>query len=265
MLLVTLPNSIKAASKFKKKFKSFNLQLHDENIGLAKNIILSIDKYIKIKKKLIILEDDIVTSPSFLSYMNFFLNHFNDTNIWHISGYVPEIFSKKLQSFFLTRMMQCWGWATWETKWKYFRKDPIYFYDNFSKQDIYEFNLENIHKYNWKQILENKDGTIDTWAIFWHATIFKNNGLCLSPNKSYIKNIGFDGSGEHCHYEYCFNVTRKLNTNENFSFDQNLLQENYYAFNLLKKYYKSRNNILNRIGRRVINTSMYFLKKSNFF
>ena len=43
-------NCIKATNKFKKKFKSFNLHLHDKNIGLAKNIILSIDKYIKIKK-----------------------------------------------------------------------------------------------------------------------------------------------------------------------------------------------------------------------
>ena len=79
---------IKTANKFKKKFKSFDIQIKDKNIGLAKNIISSIDKYISLKKKLIILEDDIVSSPLFLAYMNYFLDYFDNTNVWHIYGYV---------------------------------------------------------------------------------------------------------------------------------------------------------------------------------
>jgi FkbM family methyltransferase len=50
----------------------------------------------------------------------------------------------------------------------------------------------------WGQILDNKLGKINTWAIFWYATIFKRNGLCLSPSVSFTRNIGFDGTGIHC-------------------------------------------------------------------
>jgi hypothetical protein len=191
--------------------------------------------------------------------MNFFLDHFDNKNVWHISAYVPEIYTEKLNPFFLTRMMQCWGWATWQSKWEFFKKDPVYFNKIFSNQDIYEFNLENSFKYNWQQMIQNKNGELDTWAIFWYATIFKNNGLCLSPNRSYVQNIGFDDSGEHCGYEHTFNLP-ELNNNENFLFYQSLLEEDVYAFNLIKKYYKSRNTILNRIIRKIINKTMFYLK-----
>ena len=109
-------------------------------------------------------------------------------------------------------------------------------------------------------MIQNKNGEIDTWAIFWYATIFKNNGLCLSPNTSYVHNIGLDNSGEHCQYEHTFKFP-KLNTNENFLFDQSITKENKYAFNLLKKYYKSRNNIINRICRKIINKIFFYFKK----
>ena len=251
---------IKTANKFKKKFKSFDIQIKDKNIGLAKNITSSIDKYISLKKKLIILEDDIVCSPLFLTYMNYFLNYFDNTNVWHISGYVPEIYSNRLHPFFLTRMMQCWGWATWQNKWEYFKKDPEYFENIFTNRDVYDFNLEDTFKQLWQQMIQNKNGEIDTWAIFWYATIFKNNGLCLSPNTSYVHNIGLDNSGEHCEYEHTFKLP-KLNTNENFLFCQSITKENKYAFNLLKKYYKSRNNIINRICRKIINKIFFYFEK----
>jgi hypothetical protein len=49
----------------------------------------------------------------------------------------------------------------------------------------------------WNQVVASKQGKINTWAIFWYATIFKQNGLCLCPSLSYVRNIGH-GDGEHC-------------------------------------------------------------------
>jgi len=46
--------------------------------------------------------------------------------------------------------------------------------------------------------LLNKERKINTWAIFWYATIFKQGGLCLNPVQTFVENIGLDGSGEHC-------------------------------------------------------------------
>jgi hypothetical protein len=52
--------------------------------------------------------------------------------------------------------------------------------------------------YDSGDIIANYEKKIHTWAIFWYASIFLNNGLCLHPRESLVKNIGFDGSGVNC-------------------------------------------------------------------
>ena len=63
-----------------------------------------------------------------------------------------------------------------------------------NNKKIHDFNLSNVLN-NWSQLIRNKEKQLDTWAIFWNATIFLNNGLCLNPTISMTKNIGLDGSG----------------------------------------------------------------------
>jgi hypothetical protein len=58
------------------------------------------------------------------------------------------------------------------------------------------FNVDGYDRL-WNQVVASKQGKINTWAIFWYATIFKQNGLCLCPSLSYVRNIGH-GDGEHC-------------------------------------------------------------------
>ena len=89
------------------------------------------------------------------------------------------------------------GWATWADRWKYFERNPEKLIEEFSKEDIYHFNLEGAYDF-WNQVQQNIDGKLFTWAIFWYATIFKNDGLCLNPVHSLVQNIGHDGSGCHC-------------------------------------------------------------------
>lgn len=48
-------------------------------------------------------------------------------------------------------------------------------------------------------MLKNQiDGKLDSGAIFWTISIIKNNGICINPVRSKIKNIGHDGTGVHC-------------------------------------------------------------------
>lgn len=79
----------------------------------------------------------------------------------------------------------------------HFEKDVESTIDSFSKSDIKKFNVDGAFNF-WRQVLDNKSGKINTWAIFWYATIFKHNGLCLNPMSTHVQNIGGDGSGTHC-------------------------------------------------------------------
>jgi hypothetical protein len=40
-------------------------------------------------------------------------------------------------------------------------------------------------------------GVIDSWAIRWAYTHFKNDAFCIFPVKSKVKNVGTDSSGTH--------------------------------------------------------------------
>jgi len=103
-----------------------------------------------------------------------------------------------------------------------------------NKEDIKKFNLDGAENF-WGQVVANKEGKINTWAVFWYATIFKQNGLCLNPSQSFVENIGHDSSGVHCGKSCLF--TSKLSMNNNFNF-KNKLKENKIAIEKIKLFYK---------------------------
>jgi hypothetical protein len=142
--------------------------------------------------------------------MNEALEFYKDEEkVWHIAGWNYPIYNEEQCETFLWEKMNCWGWATWDAKWSLFEKEPLELIEQFDSSMIKRFNLNN-NDNNWSQVLQNIDGKIDTWAVFWHTTIFKNNGLCLNPEVSYVENIGYDGSGIHCKNSYN-KETEKLN------------------------------------------------------
>jgi hypothetical protein len=179
-------------------FKSVKIIEREKNWGLANSINDGVTEACKSYGRVIVLEDDIVTSPYFLTFMNAALDRYaNEPKIWHISGWNYPIDPESLGGAFLWRAMNCWGWATWADRWQHFRKDPAYLVKTWDKDKIKRFNLDGAHDF-WEQVKLNYSGKINTWAIFWYATIFDSGGLCLNRAQSLVRNIGHDGTGENC-------------------------------------------------------------------
>lgn len=215
-------------------FKQVNLIFRESNYGLAKNIQGGITQIIDKTEKVIVLEDDLVLSASFLKYMNYALEFYKDKkNVWHISGWNYPIQFKSDEDAFFLRIMNCWGWATWKDRWSYFEKEPANIVKSWSNKDIKRFNLDN--RYNFfKQIKWNNTGKIDTWAVFWYATIFKYDGVCLNPSVSLVENAGLDGSGENCSSFDIFYSA--LSQKETFNLPEEI-EENVSAVSLIKRFY----------------------------
>lgn len=217
-------------------FASVKIVERNTNCGLAKNIIEGVTQVINQYGNVIVLEDDIVTSPVFLEFMNSALTEYkNSERVWHISGWNYPINTDDLPDAFFWRTMNCWGWATWADRWQHFTKNPQQLVQSWSKDEIKRFNLDG--KYNfWSQVTANVQGKLNTWAIFWYATIFKNNGLCLNPAQSYVVNIGHDGSGENCGttdpYQARLNVKNVTTWPETTT-------ENALAVSRIKAFYRS--------------------------
>lgn len=171
----------------------------EKNKGLAVSIISGVTDIVNRYGKVIVLEDDIVTGEHFLEYMNDALDIYKDEKkVYHITGWRNPIKKYKEHFSFFYPTMDCWGWATWADRWQCFKKDALYYKSLFTPKMIWEFNIEGSNDGMWRQIEDNISGKLNTWAIFWYASIFLKKGLCLSPSQSLVKNIGLDNSGEHC-------------------------------------------------------------------
>jgi hypothetical protein len=231
-------------------FKKVTVIKQEKNIGLANSIISGVTEIVNKYGKVIVVEDDLVTSRYFLTFMNEALNFYSgNKDVWHISGWNYPIEAEGLADTFLWRTMNCWGWATWADRWQYFEKNTDELITYFSKEDIKRFNLDGVENF-WSQILANKAGKINTWAIYWAATIFRYDGLCVNPTISYVDNIGLDGSGVHCDATTAY----KSNMNTKKLHFCQTTNESKLARERVKKFYKSQKRsfftrIVNKFSR----------------
>jgi hypothetical protein len=168
------------------------------NRGLADSIVAGIGRVLREHDRVIVLEDDIVTSPGFLQYMNQALDLYaQDEAVMHVSGYMYPLNLPAPGTAFL-RILSCWGWATWSRAWRHYDSDIEAHLARYnSPARIQKFNIEG-HADFHRQLLDNRSGRIRSWAVRWYASWLAQGGLSLFPTQSLVKNIGHDGTGIHC-------------------------------------------------------------------
>jgi hypothetical protein len=188
------------------EFRSLTLVRRDRNYGLASSIISGVTELCESHGRVIVLEDDLLTAPFFLKYMNDALNLYqNEEAVASIHGYVYPIAATLPETFFL-RGADCWGWGTWKRAWDQFEANG-----NFLLSRLRELKLEEVFNFGGScgnlQMLEDQiAGRNNSWAIRWHASAFVKNMLTLYPGKSLVNNIGHDSSGTHCESSEQYNA-----------------------------------------------------------
>ncbi len=179
-------------------FRAVHIVERDKNWGLANSIIEGVTRLCNEYGRVIVLEDDLITSPFFLNYMNDALDVYQDEEkVMHVSGYMFPIDTHGSKETFFLRNASSWGWATWDRAWRRFKKEPKKLLGEYTEKKISDFNMDGTYNF-WTQVELNLTGSINTWAIFWYASIFDVGGLCLYPAVSMVSNIGHDDTGEHC-------------------------------------------------------------------
>ncbi len=169
-----------------------------ENKGLAQSITEGVGKLLDRYGKVIVLEDDLLTSIGFLEYMNKALNLYEKSErVFALSGYTyPADFEELREETFFLQWVCSWGWATWADKWQVYEKNINVLLQKFDNQDlIAKFNFR--YYYSYEILQAQAAGKTNSWAVHFYASVFFANGLSLFPKKSLIQNIGFDGSGVH--------------------------------------------------------------------
>jgi hypothetical protein len=225
---------------FIQKLNGFNkiiINYNKKNYGLSNSIIKGVSYVLKKHKKAIILEDDILVSKFFLNYMNDSLNMYADNEkVSSISGYVyPIVFKKKFNTFFI-KGADCWGWGTWLRSWKNFEKDGNKLL-NIIKSRHCEYDLNLSGSFDLLKMLKDQlQKKNDSWAVRWIVSNFLKENYVLYPVKSFVQNIGNDGSGRHNLESDNYKV-RLVNNYKTYNKIQ--IQEDLYAKTLFVKFFYS--------------------------
>lgn len=188
-------------------FASVTLRLRPHNFGLARSITEGVSEVLQDHERVIVMEDDLVAAPGFLTYMNEALERFeHNEQVISIHGYMYPVEATLPSSFFLYGA-NCWGWATWRRGWQLFNHDGAALLAQLRQRNLgkaFDFN----GNYPYTAMLERQtQGKNGSWAIRWYASAFLAQRLTLYPGTSLIQNIGHDGSGEHCTTTSHFHTT----------------------------------------------------------
>lgn len=149
----------------------------------------------------IILEDDILTDSSFFDYCEKMLEFYkNEPTVMHISGgyfLAPFIENTDQASYYFTKHIHVWGWATWRRAWQYYNYDLKSQLKKRTRKGLKAYYAD--YYFFWTDIFETlaQKKRNDIWDYQWMFAISSRNGIAINPAKNLTKNIGFGSNATH--------------------------------------------------------------------
>lgn len=176
--------------------RSMTIIERPENIYLERNITEGIAQVFETHDRIIVLEDDICTSPYYLQYMNDAFEMYQDVEkVMHVSGFTNlSLTLPQREGTYFTPHPSGWGWGTWRDRWqKYF------YHFNTREEALQGMTPDDISAIQYGGVfpcLKSLDKRPIPWDICWELAIYKAGGLCLTPSRTMVRNIGLK-NGTH--------------------------------------------------------------------
>lgn len=177
----------------------------DVNLGCGMRVYTGVTNAFKTEDRLIIIEDDIVTTPDFFRFCNEMLEYYkDDTRVHRVAGmcHMGE-YKKSPYSYGFTDVTSCWGWATWKRVWDDMDysmsfMDNSYVMNCFISNARYKREAKSLVKTGKerKKILD-KGGSLSAWTFQYDMSNFLNNRLGITPTKNLISCIGLNSESVH--------------------------------------------------------------------
>jgi hypothetical protein len=182
-------------------FKLITIYESKVNKGLADSIIDGVSRIVNQYGKVIVLEDDLITTPNFLDFMNKSLHIYKVAEtVQSISGFSLKIKHNLKQSdvYFHGRPFS-WGWATWDDRWdrNIFDKKVIQNKINIDAKILKKFSHQCGSDIS-AMLLDSINDKNNSWYVRWAFDHFNTKRVTVYPFLSKIYNIGFSEDGSHC-------------------------------------------------------------------
>ena len=180
--------------------KLFTL-LRDTNLGCKMGVSTAINWFFEQEEQGVVLEDDILAQPCFFEYCDEMLELYKDDDkVSMVSG--CNLLSKRLQmqqSYFFSRYVHIWGWATWRRAWKHYDVNMAQWPEWHARGNLeHVLDGDSTLAIFWETIFNQVySGRMDTWDYQWVFTCWKQGGLDILPERNLIENLGFGPNATH--------------------------------------------------------------------
>lgn len=147
---------------------------------------------------MIFLEEDVVTAPGFLRFMNDGLAYYKDDDkILNISGHTPNLASLTStdEDVYFVKRCHPWGMGFWRRSYdliKYLPSVAALRKDRALRKSLNEYGNDL-----FGLVIRDSSGRIDGLDVKACYTMAKKDMYVVLPTKTLVRNIGLDGTGEH--------------------------------------------------------------------
>ncbi|MEL7067985.1 MAG: glycosyltransferase family 2 protein [Cyanobacteria bacterium J06581_3] len=172
----------------------------DVNLGCRKRISSGLDWAFDNVEEAIILEDDCLPDVSFFQFCQSLLKRYRcDERIMMVSGSNFQLENEKIKdSYYYSKYMHVWGWATWRRAWKHYDVE-MNSWQTFKEKELLNSVCRDLCEVEyWLNIFDKvADGTINSWAYQWVYACWQQSGMSVVPSVNLISNIGFRDDATH--------------------------------------------------------------------
>lgn len=174
-----------------------------QNKGLAASIRDGVTDIVTKYGRVIVMEDDLQTSPAFLAYMNQALDFYEARKtVFSVSGYNYPASKMQIPTdypydTYVSLRNASWGWATWKDRWEQVDWD-VKVYERVKNTPVLKEALNRMGDDEFEMLQMQQEGKLNIWSIQFTMAHFVNHAVAIYPTVSYVHNIGNDGSGENC-------------------------------------------------------------------
>jgi hypothetical protein len=163
------------------------------NLGCGPAVSSAITWVLQEVSEVIVMEDDCLPHPSFLSFCDELLERYrHDERVMHIAGTNWGADRRRYAgySYAFTSFAPIWGWATWRRAW------DLYDYELESWPRLKQLGLASgmavsprfrrLLERDWERVRAG----VGTWDHQWQYAVVRHHALSISPATNMVINIG---------------------------------------------------------------------------
>ena len=168
----------------------------DQNLGCKYACSGAVNWFFENEEMGIILEDDTLPNQSFFKYCEELLNYYKeDERVGMIAGNAPINNHNFEKSYYFSRYVRFWGWASWRRAWQNYDVEYENFYNFIKLGGLSSVSRSSREEKYWKKIANS--GITNTWDYQWLFASWQNSMLTVIPHINLVTNIGFGQGATH--------------------------------------------------------------------